>query len=162
MKKPSFLKKKVIQPLVDLLKQGLSPTKLAIVLALGTTFSVFPVLGTTTILCTTAALMLRLNLPAIQVANYLAFPVQVALFFPFVEIGERITGQTLIDISRETMVSAFNAGFFHALSELSNYLILACIGWVLSSVPIFFIFYFLFKIILNKFGKKLLPADPVS
>jgi uncharacterized protein (DUF2062 family) len=159
MKEPSFLKKKIIQPIVDLLKQGLSPTKLAIVLALGTTLSVFPILGTTTILCTTAALMFRLNLPAIQVANYLAFPVQVVLFFLFIEIGEQITGQSLQEISRETIVATFNAGFFHALNELSNYLIHACIGWVLSSVPIYFIFYYLFKIIINKYGKKFLPAE---
>jgi len=155
MKDSSFLNKKIIQPLGNLLKQGLSPTKLAIVLALGTTLSVFPVLGTTTLLCTAAALMLGLNLPAIQIANYLAFPVQVILFFPFVEIGEQITGQTLIEISRDTLASAFNTGFFYAINELSNYLILACIGWVLSFVPIFFIFFYPFKIILNKYGKNI-------
>ena len=37
MKKSSFLKKKIFQPIVDLLKQGLSPNKLSIVLALGVT-----------------------------------------------------------------------------------------------------------------------------
>ena len=158
----SFLKKKIIQPIVDLLKQGLSPTKLSIVLALGTTLSVFPILGTTTILCTAAALMFRLNLPAIQVANYLAFPVQIVLFFLFIEIGEKITGQTLKEISQETLVATFNEGFFHAINELSNYLMLACIGWVLSSVPIYFMFYYLFKVIINKCGKKVLPANPSS
>ena len=162
MKEPSFLKKKVIQPIVDLLKQGLSPTKLAIVLALGVTLSVFPIFGTTTILCTTAALMFRLNLPAIQIANYLAFPIQLGLFFLFVEIGEQITGQTLMGISQDTLVAAFDKGFFHAINELSNYLILACIGWILSSVPVFFIFYYLFKIIINKYGKKYLTEEPSS
>ncbi|MGV7220923.1 MAG: DUF2062 domain-containing protein [Nitrospinales bacterium] len=159
MKDSCFLKKKIIQPLVALLKQGLIPTKLAIVLALGVTLSVFPIFGTTTILCTTAALMFRLNLPAIQIANYLAFPIQLALFFLFVEIGEQITGQTLMEISKDTLVSAFDEGFFYAINELSNYLILACIGWTLSSVPVFFIFYYLFKIIINKYGKEFLPQQ---
>jgi uncharacterized protein (DUF2062 family) len=162
MKGSSFLKKKIFLPLADLLKQGLSPTKLAIVLALGMTLSVFPILGTTTLLCTAAALMFRLNFPAIQIANYLAFPVQIILFFPFVEIGEKITGKALEEISQATLVSAFNAGFFHAINELSNYLILACFGWALSSVPIFFMFYYIFKIILTKYEKKFFFRKPLS
>lgn len=153
MQDSSFLKKKVIQPLGNLLKQGLSPTKLASVLALGMTLSIFPIIGTTTLLCTAAALMFRLNLPAIQIANYLAFPVQMILFFPFVEIGEQITGQILIEISRDTLVSAFNVGFFNAISELSNYLILACVGWALTSIPIFFTILYLFKMIFKKYGQ---------
>jgi uncharacterized protein (DUF2062 family) len=147
MKDSSFLNEKVIQPIGNLLKQGLSPTKLASVLALGMTLSIFPIIGTA------AALMFRLNLPAIQIANYLAFPVQMILFFPFVEIGEQITGQILIEISRDTLVSAFNVGFFNAISELSNYLILACVGWALTSIPIFFTILYLFKLIFKKYGQ---------
>ncbi len=40
-----------------------------------------------TALCLVLALGLRLNVPAIQAANYAAMPLQVALIFPFVRLG---------------------------------------------------------------------------
>jgi uncharacterized protein (DUF2062 family) len=76
--------------LLHLLRQGLTPEKLALSLALGVGLSCFPVFGTTTLLCTIAAVAFRLNLPAIQVGNYLALPLQLALFIPFLRLGERI------------------------------------------------------------------------
>ena len=76
--------------LLHLLRQGLTPGKLALSLALGAGLSCFPVFGTTTVLCTVVALVFRLNLPAIQVGNYLALPLQLGLFIPFLRLGERI------------------------------------------------------------------------
>ncbi len=153
MKITSVFKEKISLPLINILKQGLSPVKLVLVIALGMTLSVFPVLGTTTLLCTLAALLLHLNLPAIQVANYMAFPLQISLFFPFLEIGKTISGRNLKEISESTLISAFNADFFQAISELSQYLILACFGWALACIPLFFVLLIFLKIIFNKWKK---------
>ena len=137
--------------LTNLLKQGLSRSKLALVLALGMTLSVFPVPGTTTLLCTIAALAWRHNLVAIQIANYIAFPFQIILFFPFLNIGENISKNSVEAISKVTLSSAFEEGFFHAINALSEYLILASIGWALAAVPIFFLSFYFFKFIFNKY-----------
>jgi hypothetical protein len=46
------------------------------------------VVGIPTVLCAGVALaLLRLNLPAIQAANYAAMPLQLALIVPFVRLG---------------------------------------------------------------------------
>ncbi len=152
MKASSIFREKIYLPLANLLKQGLSPSKLALVIALGMTLSVFPIIGTTTLLCTLAAILFRLNLPAIQVANYAAFPFQIILFFPFLQIGERISGKSLATISESTLISAFNADFFQAVQELFSYLVLACFGWALASAPIFFITFSIFKVLFNRYG----------
>ncbi|MCZ6580295.1 MAG: DUF2062 domain-containing protein [Nitrospirae bacterium] len=157
---PSWLFTKIVSPVTGLLKQGLSPPKLAMVIALGITLSVFPVIGTTTGLCAVVALLFRLNLPAIQVANYAAFPLQIMLFFPFLEIGEAVSGNSLGTISEDTLVSAFNAGFIEAIQELSGYLLLACLGWAIAAVPLFFVVYFIMKPLLQKYGAAVLPATP--
>ncbi|MGV7224925.1 MAG: DUF2062 domain-containing protein [Nitrospinales bacterium] len=162
MKAPSLLKEKIISPLIDFLKQGLSPTKLALVIALGMVISVFPIVGTTTLLCTVVALVFRLNLPAIQVANYIAFPLQIILFFPFLRIGERISGISLSGVSESTLISAFNGGFFQAISDLSQYLVFACFGWALASIPLFFILYFIFRVIFNRLGKSFSSSKALS
>lgn len=71
--------KKVTESLGDFLTKGLSSEKLALSLGFGITFGTFPMLGVTTILCTLVAIVLKLNLPAIQFANYLVYPSMVKL-----------------------------------------------------------------------------------
>ena len=73
------------------LGQGISPRRLALTLALGFAVGCIPVIGIPTVLCAGLALALRLNLPAIQAANYAAMPLQFALIVPFVRLGGRMT-----------------------------------------------------------------------
>ena len=63
----------VLVPIVDLLRQGITPEKIALSIALGAVLGIFPVLGSTTLLCAAAAFILRLNMPAIQVVNFLIY-----------------------------------------------------------------------------------------
>lgn len=69
------------------LLQGISPRRLALTLALGFTIGCIPVIGVPTALCLVVAFGLRLNIPAIQAANYAAMPLQVVLIFPFLRMG---------------------------------------------------------------------------
>jgi uncharacterized protein (DUF2062 family) len=69
------------------LRQGISPRRLALTLALGFAIGCIPVVGIPTVLCAGLALALKLNLPAIQAANYAVMPLQVALIVPFVRLG---------------------------------------------------------------------------
>ena len=69
------------------MRTGLSPRRLALTLALGFAIGCIPVLGIPTALCLLVALPLRMNLPAMQAANYAAMPLQVILIFPFARLG---------------------------------------------------------------------------
>lgn len=80
--------RKLVLPIIDLLRQGITPEKIAQSLAFGIVLGVFPVLGSTTILCALAAIVFRLNLPAIQLVNYFVYPLQLALLIPFIRFGE--------------------------------------------------------------------------
>ncbi len=91
--------------LLHLLRHGLTPEKLALSLALGIGLSCFPIFGTTTILCTIVALAFRLNLPAIQVGNYLALPLQLVLFVPFLRLGERLLHAPKMPLSPEQLLA---------------------------------------------------------
>ena len=61
-----FLRRKLVDPILGLLRQGLAPRELALCLALGTGIGLFPVLGISTPLLAVIALVQRLNLAAIQ------------------------------------------------------------------------------------------------
>lgn len=72
------------------LRQGVSPRRLALTLALGFAIGCIPVVGIPTVVCGALALALGLNLPAIQAANYAAMPLQLALIVPFVRLGGKL------------------------------------------------------------------------
>jgi uncharacterized protein (DUF2062 family) len=67
-----------------------TPEKMALSLALGGALGVFPALGCTTLLCAIVAIVLRLNLPAIQIVNYFVYPIQIVLLVPFFRLGEKL------------------------------------------------------------------------
>ena len=70
------------------LRQGITPFRLALTLALGFAIGCIPVIGIPTVLCAGLALLCGLNLPAIQAANYVAMPLQLLLILPFVRLGQ--------------------------------------------------------------------------
>lgn len=69
------------------LRQGISPRRLALTLALGFAIGCIPIIGIPTVLCAALALTLGLNQPAIQAANYAAMPLQLLMIVPFVRLG---------------------------------------------------------------------------
>lgn len=74
------------------LRQGMSPLRLALTIALGFAVGCIPVVGIPTVLCAALAVALRLNLPAIQAANYAAMPLQLMLIVPFIRLGGWLFG----------------------------------------------------------------------
>jgi uncharacterized protein (DUF2062 family) len=95
-----FVQRNIFNPLISLLKQGITAEKLAFSMALGITIGSFPILGTTTIICTAIALAFRLNFPAVQIGNWLAYPLQIVLMVPFMMMGEHLFGSGIITSSQ--------------------------------------------------------------
>ena len=137
-----YIQKKFIRPLVNLLKQGMDPSRLSLALTSGAIIGVFPILGIATVVCGGIAAFFRLNHPANQLANYVVFPMPLVLFFPFLTLGETVTGNSLDEISKTKLVETFNLGFLPAVEELTQYFMLASLGWTLALVPLFAILYF--------------------
>ena len=85
--RPGFWKRRLVDPVVALLRQGVTPEKIALGMALGITIGVAPMIRSTTMLCAIASFALRLNPAAIQIVNYLMSPLQLALLIPFIGGG---------------------------------------------------------------------------
>lgn len=130
-----FFDRALVTPLLNFLKQGLSPQKLALSIALGLALGTFPMLGATTLLCTAAALMLRLNMPAIQLVNYFAYPLQLALFIPFIRLGEFLFNQQPIPLDLVQIFSMLQTDMLGAISSLWWTNMRAIVAWFLT-VPI--------------------------
>lgn len=89
----SWLRRRLLDPLLDLLKAGLSPEKLALTVALGVAFGLVPTFGITTLVSVATALRLRLNVAAMQLVAHLMSAFQLALLIPFLRGGATIMGQ---------------------------------------------------------------------
>jgi uncharacterized protein (DUF2062 family) len=77
-----------LAPLFHLSLEGVTAETLALSLGLALLLGVFPVYGCPTLLCAAAAIVLRLNLPAMQLVNALTTPLQLALWMPFHRLGD--------------------------------------------------------------------------
>jgi uncharacterized protein (DUF2062 family) len=124
------MKRRIAGPIVDLLRQGITPEKIALSIALGITLGVTPVLGSTSILCLLTAVVFRLNLPAIQMVNYFAYPLQFALLIPFIRMGEWIFAAQPIKISVAQIVNLIRADVWSAISMLWTTTIHALVAWL--------------------------------
>ena len=119
-----------LKPIVDLLKQGISPEKIALTVALGAFIGVIPMLGTTTILCTLAALWLRLNIPAIQLVNGIVYPLQLILLIPFYRLGAWLFGTDASSISLTGVKNLIQAGILHSIETLWVVTMHALVAWI--------------------------------
>lgn len=139
----SFLRRRVLLPTLSFLKQGVTPQKLAQCFAIGLVVACFPVLGSTTLLCTAIALPLRLNLPAIQLANWVAYPLQLAVLIPLFRAGEWLFGVAVqLPLTPEKLVAMFRADFWGSIAALWDTTLHAIAAWALMGIPLMILLYF--------------------
>jgi uncharacterized protein (DUF2062 family) len=127
----SWWQRRVIAPIVAQLTQGVSPEKLALTIALGVMISIFPILGATTALCAVAGIALRLNQPIIQLVNYLAYPLQLALLIPFYRAGEHVLGRAPIPLSISLLFERFRADFMQFLKDFGMIAVGGIVVWLI-------------------------------
>ena len=84
---PNLHKEKIKIAIGKFTKMGMSIEKIALGVSLGMVLGIFPVLGSTTMLCAAAAIIFRLNQPLIQLVNYAVYPLQLMLLTFFYGVG---------------------------------------------------------------------------
>ena len=119
--------------IVELLKQGITPHKIALAVSLGALLGMAPVLGTTIVSCTVAALLFRLNLVLIQIVNNLVYPLQLLLLIPFVQAGQWLFRQPPLPLSVGQIVDMFKQHFWSSLVSLAGYIWHGTVAWLLFS-----------------------------
>lgn len=134
------------------LSQGISPRRLALTLALGFAVGCIPVVGIPTLLCAALALALRLNLPAIQAANYIAMPLQLLLIVPFVRLGRWLApfhAASGLD-PRALLHLPLLSGAANLTAALGGLAAQALFAWVLLAAPAVALITFALTLILRR------------
>ena len=74
------------------LTQGLTPEKIALTIAVGSSIAMFPLLGTTTLMCLLVGVFMKLNQPIIQAVNYACTPIHIPFIYYSFKWGEKLFG----------------------------------------------------------------------
>jgi hypothetical protein len=127
----NWLKHRILDPLLALLRQGMAPQRLALCVAIAIVVGNIPILGVSTILCALIALMFRLNLPAIQVVQASMAPTQLLLIIPFVRLGEWIANAPRQAISIKEGLALISHGIWPAIVVLRDAIFHAALAWML-------------------------------
>jgi uncharacterized protein (DUF2062 family) len=127
----NWLYRRILAPLLALLRQGVSPSRLALCVSLGIVVGNIPILGVSTILCSLIALMFGLNLPAIQIVQAAMAPSQILLIIPFVRLGEWILRDPPQPLSIEASMSILARGVWQAVQSLWSAIVHAGVAWIL-------------------------------
>jgi uncharacterized protein (DUF2062 family) len=127
----AFLRRRFLEPVLLQFQHGANADKLALSLAMGVALGVFPVLGVTTVLCAVAATWLRLNQVAIQAVNYLVYPLQLALYIPFLRLGARLFGSPPVASSLAQIQAEMRADLGRAIGAYASANLRAIAVWAL-------------------------------
>ncbi len=150
-----FFQRRLWHPLRDLLRQGLTPEKLAASFAIGLGLAVFPVIGATTLLCILAAWLGRLNQPAVQLVNYFAYPLQILLLIPFVRLGERLFHAPRLTLNAQQILDHIKSDALGSIRFFWTSSWHAVVAWVMV-VPLATV---LLTLILIPVMRKLMPKS---
>ena len=136
--------------MLALLGQGVAPDRLALCVAIGIVIGLVPVLGVSTLLCAVIALVFKLNLPAIQLAQAVMGPLQLLLIVPFVRLGEWMLHAAAQPVSISAGLALMKQGIWHAVIVLKDAIFHASVAW-LAVAP--FAAYALYKILSPVFSR---------
>jgi len=117
------------------LRCGVTPRQLAFTLALGFAIGCIPLLGITTGICAVLALVLRLNMPAIQAANWIAMPLQLLLLYPFLRLGQWLVPGHAVVLNRAELLTHIEAAPWNCLVQMSSMFGLAVLAWLVTAGP---------------------------
>ncbi len=137
-----FWQRWLTDPILHQLTQGVSPEKIALTLAVGSALALFPILGTTTLLCLAAGVALSLNQPIMQAINLLCGFIWIPLLVAFIRLGDRLTGRATgtVDLPRMMALARHHpAGF---LREFGATALHGVLGWAVTAplwIPLVYI-----------------------
>jgi uncharacterized protein (DUF2062 family) len=87
------------------LTQGLTPQKIALTIAIGSGIAMFPILGTTLLLCLVVGIFLKLNQPIIQAVNLVCAPIHFPFIYYSFRWGESLFGHSASRFEFRTMMA---------------------------------------------------------
>ncbi|HWW20886.1 MAG TPA: DUF2062 domain-containing protein [Steroidobacteraceae bacterium] len=154
--------RRVVDVVLAQLRQGITPQKIALTVAIGATLGLFPILGSTTLLCFLAGLLLKLNQPIIQAINYLVYPLQVTGIYFFIRVGEWLTRTPPLQFSIAGLLQQFRVAPLHFFQEFGMTALRGVLAWTLIAPFVAAALYFGLLPVLRRLARLRSPGVNVN
>lgn len=122
---------KIKKIVVAQLNQGATPHGVALTCGVALSLGIFPILGTTTLLCLLAGQIFKLNQPLLISLNYILYPLQIIGIPIFIYAGESILGLQHLTINVFEMVQNFSKDWHLFLVQYGWAGVHAILAWML-------------------------------
>ena len=133
---------------------GMNPEKASRAAGIGLLWGIFPLIGTSTALCTVTALLLRANVALTVAINYLVYPLQLLFVVPCIMIGQSVTGNSILIPGDHSLSRIFSISQVYEMSgEFFSLILNALVGWVLTAPAIALVTFLLVRHRLEKPGR---------
>lgn len=157
----SWLDKKVVDPLLQIIRRGTEPKQLAFSAAVGLTLGIFPICGVTVFLCGLAIALLgsHCHSPTVLLANFVATPIELSLVVPFLRLGEAFCGGPHFPLTSDAFKKVLTG---QASRAVLLSIVHALLGWLVAAPFVMALLYVLlvpcFTLLVRKFGSA--PSSP--
>lgn len=148
----------VIQPIVNQLKRGITPEKLSWTIALGMTLGIFPIMGSTSLVCFIAGYFLKLNQAILHLFKSITYPLHLALILVFIRLGQQLNGVELIKFSIPQMMKQFKDSPAQFGRDFGMAALYGIEAWAIAAIVLIPVL----RIISLPLLKKLMPGKEAS
>jgi len=156
----SFWKRRLGDPVLALLTQGVTPDKLAATFAVGTAVSLLPFIGFTTLINVGIGLWLRMNQPLLQAINYLITPLHIVMILFYVRAGEWIWQSQADKFSIGEVITTFrDASLGEFLQRFGWAGVHAFTAWLISVPFIIGALYFSLRPLMHRLARLRAPQS---
>jgi len=146
----SRLQRWIIAPILDQLTRGISPEKLSWTIALGVTLGIFPIMGSTSLVCFIAGYFLKLNQAILHLFKTLTYPLHLALILVFIRLGQHLNGVPPIKFSIPQMLAQFKDDPAQFARDFGVAALHGIEAWALAAIFLIPLLYFISLPILRK------------
>lgn len=127
---------------------------MALALAIGVTVGIIPLLGVTTILCTVIALRLKLNMAFLQLVNYVAYPVQLLLYIPFLRIGAGLFSEEKFNYSLSEISHMLSTDLLGTIEKFLLVNLCGLLLWLILAPVLFGVSYIVSRLAFQSLAKR--------
>jgi hypothetical protein len=147
---PSRLRRWVVEPIINQLKRGITPEKLSWTIALGVTLGIFPIMGSTSLVCFIAGYFLKLNQAILHLFKSLTYPLHLALILVFIRLGQHLNGVPPIPFSIPEMLSQFKDDPGQFARDFGMAALYGIEAWAIAAIVLIPVAYYISLPILRK------------
>ena len=132
--KKSRFKRWVVRPIVNQLKQGTSPERLSWSVSLGVTLGIFPIMGSTSVVCLVIGHIFKLNQPVVHLFKTLTYPIHLPMILVYIHLGEKLNGVPQTPFSITEMIVQFKDSPAQFARDFGMAALYGIEAWAISAI----------------------------